>query len=77
MTTESADFNQPSVRARELLRGAYDLHLHIDPDVIKRRITDVQLARRFAELGMAGFVLKSHYVPTAERATPCARPCRA
>ena len=26
------------------------------------------LARRFAELGLAGFVLKSHYAPTAERA---------
>jgi hypothetical protein len=68
MNSEPTTHNQPSARARELLRGAYDLHLHIEPDVIKRRITDVQLARRFAELGMAGFVLKSHYVPTAERA---------
>ncbi len=30
--------------------------------------TIVTLARRFAELGLAGFVLKSHYAPTAERA---------
>ena len=30
--------------------------------------TTSALARRFAELGLAGFVLKSHYVPTAERA---------
>jgi hypothetical protein len=58
----------PSERARRLLRGAYDLHVHINPDVIGRRISDVELARRFAGLGMAGFVLKSHYVPTAERA---------
>jgi hypothetical protein len=35
---------------------------------MKRRIDDVDLARRFAEVGLAGFVLKSHYVPTAERA---------
>ena len=34
----------------------------------QRRIDDLALARRFAELGLAGFVLKSHYVPTAERA---------
>ena len=34
----------------------------------KRRIDDLALARRFVELGLAGFVLKSHYVPTAERA---------
>ena len=59
---------QPSDHARRLVRGAYDLHVHINPDVIGRRISDVELAHRFAELGMAGFVLKSHYVPTAERA---------
>lgn len=58
----------PSERARELVRGAYDIHVHIAPDVIERRIDDVSLARRFAELGLAGFVLKSHYVSTAERA---------
>lgn len=58
----------PSARARELVRGAYDLHLHLDPDVFKRQTTDLALARRYRELGMAGFVLKSHYAPTAERA---------
>ena len=50
------------------MRGAYDLHVHVEPDLPKRRIDDLALARRFAELGLAGFVLKSHYVPTAERA---------
>ncbi|HEX5688975.1 MAG TPA: DUF6282 family protein, partial [Roseiflexaceae bacterium] len=62
------DHPLPSDRARELLRDAYDLHVHINPDVIGRRISDVELAKRFAELGMAGFVLKSHYTSTAERA---------
>ena len=59
----------PSKRARELVRGAYDTHIHIAPDLVERRITDVQLARRFHELGMAGFVLKSHYQSTAARAS--------
>jgi hypothetical protein len=59
---------EPSSRARELIRGAYDLHVHVEPDLAKRRIDDLGLAHRFAELGLAGFVLKSHYVPTAERA---------
>jgi hypothetical protein len=59
---------EPSARARELIRGAYDLHVHVEPDLAKRRIDDLGLAHRFAELGLAGFVLKSHYVPTAERA---------
>jgi uncharacterized protein DUF6282 len=58
----------PSERARELVRGGYDTHVHISPDVVKRKTTDVELARRFADLGLAGFGLKSHYTSTAERA---------
>jgi hypothetical protein len=59
---------EPTSRARELVRGAYDPHIHVAPDVVERRISDVALARRFAELGLAGFGLKSHYTSTAERA---------
>jgi hypothetical protein len=59
---------EPSARARELVRGAYDLHVHVEPDLAERRIDDLGLARRFADLGLAGFVLTSHYAPTAERA---------
>jgi hypothetical protein len=50
------------------VRDAYDVHVHIAPDVMKRRITDLELAKRYRDLGLAGFVIKSHYVPTAERA---------
>ena len=59
---------QPSDKARELVRGAYDLHVHIGPDVPKRVIDDLDLARRCLEVGLAGFGLKSHYTSTAERA---------
>ncbi|MGP0049789.1 MAG: DUF6282 family protein [Solirubrobacteraceae bacterium] len=59
----------PSERARELVRGGFDTHVHIAPDVVARAIDDLSLARRFRELGMAGFVLKSHYGSTAERAS--------
>ena len=59
---------KPSEWARVLVRGAFDLHVHVAPDVMQRRITDLQLARRFRDAGLAGFALKSHYVPTAERA---------
>ena len=59
----------PSDRARELLQGAYDTHMHISPDVVERIVDDISLARMFKELGMAGFVLKSHYGSTAERAS--------
>ena len=58
-----------SDRARALLRGAYDTHIHVAPDVVPRSIDDVTLAHRFAALGMDGFVLKSHYTSTAERAS--------
>jgi len=68
VATEAADLTRPSARARVLVRGAFDLHVHVAPDVPPRRIDDVTLARRFAELGLAGFALKSHYTSTAERA---------
>nr|WP_173652455.1 DUF6282 family protein [Limnochorda pilosa] len=61
--------SKPSARARELVMGAYDLHVHSGPDVMKRRIMDLDLARRFAEVGLAGYVIKSHYVATSARAT--------
>ncbi|GAA3729840.1 DUF6282 family protein [Plantactinospora mayteni] len=63
-----SDHPVPSARSRALVRGAYDTHVHIAPDVMERRIDDLDLAGRFAEVGLAGFVLKSHYVTTAERA---------
>jgi len=59
----------PTEWARRAVRGAYDLHVHAEPDVIRRRVTDLQLARRCWDVGLAGFALKSHYVPTAERAS--------
>ena len=58
----------PSERARELVRGGADVHVHIAPDVVERRIDDVGLARRCEQVGLSGFVLKSHYTSTAERA---------
>jgi hypothetical protein len=57
-----------SEAAWEALQGAYDLQVHVAPDVIARRIDDIDLAREFLARGLAGFVLKSHYFPTAERA---------
>jgi hypothetical protein len=57
-----------SDRARALLHGAYDTHIHVAPDVVPRIVDDVTLAHRFATLGMDGFILKSHYTSTAERA---------
>jgi hypothetical protein len=60
--------SEPSAAARALVSGAYDTHVHVAPDVMDRRIDDIDLAHRCAAVGLAGFVLKSHYVTTAERA---------
>jgi hypothetical protein len=56
-------------QVRELLKGAFDTHIHSGPDVLPRKFDDVELAKRTRDAGMAGFVLKSHYICTADRAT--------
>src|SRR5580658_6014463 len=54
--------------AWKAIQGGYDLQVHVAPDVIARRIDDLDLAKEFLAKGLRGFVLKSHYFPTAERA---------
>lgn len=70
MSEESAGAGAVPVTdaAWEAIEGAYDLQVHVAPDVIERRIDDVDLAKEFLVHGLKGFVLKSHYIPTAERA---------
>jgi hypothetical protein len=62
------DHPVPSARARELVRGGFDPYVHVAPDFAARRITDLELARRCLELGLAGFGVMSHYTATHERA---------
>ena len=52
-----------------MLEGAFDTHIHSAPDVLPRKFNDLELAERFKARRMAGFVLKSHYICTADRAT--------
>jgi len=66
--SETREHPVPSAAARELVRGAVDYHVHVSPDVVERRIDDLDLARRCLDTGLAGFGLKSHYTSTAERA---------
>lgn len=53
---------------KNLLEGAIDLHIHSAPDVLPRKMNDIELAKRFIQKGMSGYCLKSHYFCTAERA---------
>jgi hypothetical protein len=57
-----------SEKAWKVIEGGFDLHVHVAPDVIARRINDIDLAKEFLGYGLCGLVLKSHYIPTAERA---------
>ena len=66
--TSTASAVQVTDRAWRTLEGAYDLQIHVGPDVIARRIDDLDCAREFLAHGMKGFVLKSHYIQTGERA---------
>src|SRR5215831_12737838 len=68
MNTADATTTPVSEKAWEAIQGAYDLQVHVAPDVIERRTDDLDLARDFLARGLKGFVLKSHYIPTAERA---------
>jgi hypothetical protein len=74
LTAESLTKNKictsenPTEKAWAAIRGGYDLQVHVAPDVIERRIDDLDLAKEFLARGLNGFVLKSHYFPTAERA---------
>jgi hypothetical protein len=54
--------------AWQAIEGGYDLQVHVAPDVISRRIDDLDLAKEFLAHKLKGFVLKSHYAPTYERA---------
>ncbi len=53
---------------KELIKGAYDLHVHSAPDVLPRRMDDLEMAERIIDSGMAGYAIKSHYFCTSERA---------
>ena len=51
-----------------LLKDAYDLHIHSGPDVMPRKFDDVDMAQRIIAAGMKGYIIKSHYFCTSERA---------
>jgi hypothetical protein len=68
MSAENPEVIKVSDTAWKCLQGAYDLQIHVGPDVIGRRIDDIDCAKEFLQHGLKGFVLKSHYVPTGERA---------
>ena len=56
----------PNDQVEEILRGSFDLHVHARPDPgDSLRMDALDTGRQAHEAEMAGFVLKSHYYPTA------------
>lgn len=53
---------------KQLIEGAYDLHIHCGPDLLPRRMDDLEMAQRIIDAGMAGYAMKSHFFCTSERA---------
>jgi hypothetical protein len=52
----------------DLIKGAIDTHVHSFPDVIPRKLDDIELVRQAREAGMSALVLKCHHGCTCERA---------
>ncbi|MGC9935161.1 DUF6282 family protein [Priestia aryabhattai] len=50
------------------LNGIIDLHIHSAPDIRPRSHNDIELAQQAKNAGARAFVIKSHHVPTMDRA---------
>ena len=58
--------SEPSVS--DLLHGAIDCHVHSFPDVIPRKLDDIEVVEQARTAGMRALVLKCHHGCTCERA---------
>ena len=52
----------------DLLQGVIDIHIHTNPDVRVRRLSDLLLAAEARRVGARAIVIKSHLVTTMDRA---------
>jgi hypothetical protein len=58
----------PEKKAKELLMGAVDFHIHTGPDIYPRLVNDIEVARQAKKAGMKAVLIKSHATVTADRA---------
>lgn len=54
-------------RDRALMRGVVDMHVHCAPDLYERPYDEIELSRQARDVGYRALVLKSIYVPNADR----------
>lgn len=50
------------------LQGVIDIHIHTNPDIRVRRLSDLELAAEARRVGARAVVIKSHLVTTMDRA---------
>jgi hypothetical protein len=55
------------MKIEKLLAGAYDLHIHAQPDVVRRAQDLPALARSAHQAGLAGLLIKDHTTSTVGR----------
>ena len=51
------------------LKGLIDMHIHSAPDIRQRKMNDLEIMEAAVERGVRAVVIKSHQVPTVDRAT--------
>jgi len=55
-------------KAREMVRGTIDFHIHTGPDIYPRLLNDIEVARQAKRAGMKAVLIKSHATITGDRA---------
>lgn len=60
----------------ERTKGIIDMHIHSAPDLRQRKMNDLELMEAAVSLGCRSIVIKSHLVPTVDRATLVNMVCR-
>jgi hypothetical protein len=54
--------------SKDLLKGVIDIHVHSGPDNRPRKFTDLELAENMKKAGARALIMKSHVLPTMDRA---------
>lgn len=62
-----------TVRAKELIEGSIDFHIHTGPDVFPRLVNDIEAATQAKAAKMKAILLKNHVTGTGDRAQIASR----
>jgi len=57
-----------SNKAKEIVQGAVDVHIHTGPDVFPRLLSDIEAAKQAKDAGMKAILIKNHVTISADRA---------